>query len=64
MARNKYFAQALKAAGLDIEKDFFTLSFSEVEKVDEIRRAFGYSGRNQMGRSPARQFWYSAQRAK
>lgn len=64
MARNKYFKEALNAAGLNTEKDFFSLSGSEITKVDEIRRAFKYSGRNSIGRSPARQFWYAAQRAK
>lgn len=64
MARNKYFKEAAINAGLDVEKDFFSLSCSEVSKVDEIRRMFKYSGRNYIGRSPARQFWYAIQRAK
>lgn len=63
MKRNVFFAQALKAAGIDLTKDFFCLSSSEVSKVDEIRRAFRYSGKNSVGRSPARQFYYSAQAA-
>ncbi len=62
MARNKYFADAIKAAGIDLEKDFFTLSSSDISKVDEIRRTFKYSGKNYIGRSPARQFYYAAQR--
>lgn len=62
MARNKYFADAIKAAGIDLNKDFFTLSFSDISKVNEIRRAFKYSGKNSVGRSRARQFYYAAQR--
>ena len=62
MTRNKFFADACKAAGLNLEKDFFTLSCNEVSKVDEIRRAFKYSGANYLGRSKARQFWYAAQK--
>lgn len=64
MARNKYFADAVKAAGIDLNKDYFSLSFSEINKIDEIRRAFGYSGKNYLGRSKARQFYYAAQKGK
>lgn len=64
MTRRKLFADALTAAGIDLNKDFFELSSGEVSKVDEIRRAFRYSGKNSVGRSPARQFYYSAQAAK
>lgn len=64
MTRRKLFADALTAAGIDLNKDFFTLSSGEVSKVYEIRRAFRYSGKNSVGRSPARQFYYSAQAAK
>lgn len=64
MTRRKLFADALTAAGIDLNKDFFELSSGEISKVDEIRRAFRYSGKNNIGRSPARQFYYSAQAAK
>jgi len=64
MTRRKLFADALTAAGIDLSKDFFELSSGEISKVDEIRRAFRYSGKNSIGRSPARQFYYSAQAAK
>ena len=62
--RRNAFRAAIIAAGIDIEKDFFALSFSEIDKVDEIRRVFGYDGRNYLGRSRCRQFYYSAQAAK
>jgi len=63
-ARRAFFANALKNAGLDLEKDFFTLSYSEIDKVDEIRKLCGYDGKNYLGRSKARQFWYAAQMSK
>lgn len=64
MTRRKLFADALTAAGIDLQKDFFSLSSAEISKVDEIRRAFRFSGKNYFGRSACRQFYYSAQRAK
>lgn len=64
MARNKYFADAVKAAGIDLNKDYFSLSFNEIDKIEEIRRVFGYSGKNYLGRSKTRQFYYAAQKGK
>lgn len=64
MNKNKLFADAVKNAGIDLEKDFFQLSGSEITKIDEIRRAFRYSGKNNLGRSRVRQFYYAAQKAK
>ena len=60
--RNQFFAQAIKEACIDLEKDFFELTNSEISKVDDIRKSFHYSGRNNLGRSACRQFWYAAQR--
>lgn len=60
--RRTAFANALINEGIDISKDFFSLSFSEIDKVDKIRRMFGYDGRNYLGRSKARQFYYDAQK--
>ena len=60
--RRTAFANALIDAGIDISKDFFALSFSEIDKVDKIRRMFGYDGKNYLGRSKARQFYYAAQK--
>lgn len=64
MARNKYFADALTAAGIDLNKDYFSLSFAEISKVEEIRKVFKYSGANSIGRSKTRQFYYAAQKGK
>jgi hypothetical protein len=61
MRRNKFFAQAIKNAGLDLTKDYFSLSSYEISIVDTIRKSFNYSGRNYLGRSRSRQFWYAAQ---
>lgn len=61
MRRNKFFAQAIKNAGLDLTKDFFSLSSYEISIVDTIRKSFNYSVRNYLGRSRSRQFWYAAQ---
>lgn len=63
-ARRAAFAAAIKAAGIDLNKDFFALDFSEISKIDEIRKTFNYSGKNYLGRSRARQFYYAAQAAK
>lgn len=63
-ARRAAFAAAIKAAGIDLNKDFFALDFSEISKVDEIRKTFRYDGKNYLGRSRARQFYYAAQAVK
>ena len=60
--RRNAFRNAIINEGIDINKDFFSLSFEEISKVDEIRKSFGFSGDNYLGRSKARQFWYSAQK--
>jgi hypothetical protein len=62
--RRTAFAAAIRAAGLDLNKDFFQLSFSEISTLDDIRKSFKYSGKNNLGRSCCRQFWYSAQMAR
>lgn len=62
MRRNNLFKLAAINACLDITKDYFSLTFSEIAKVDEIRKAFRYSGKNSMGRSKTRQFWYAIQK--
>ena len=63
-ARRRAFRAAVVAAGLNPETDFFALDFSEIAKVDEIRKSFNFSGRNYLGRSRCRQFWYAVQAAK
>lgn len=60
--RNNEFAAAAVAAGLDPKKCYFSLSSDEVQTVDQIRKMFGYSGYNYMGRSRCRQFWYAIQK--
>lgn len=60
--RNKMFAAVITAYGIDLKKDFFSLTDSEINCIDDIRRGFKYSGRNYLGRSKVRQFWYAAQR--
>lgn len=64
MTRRKLFADALTAAGIDLQKDYFTLSSTERNKVNEIRLAFHYYGKKPHSRTPLQQFYYSAQRAK
>ena len=60
--RRTAFAKSIKDNGIDLNKDFFSLSFEEISKVDDIRKSFGYDGKNYLGRSRVRQFWYSAQK--
>ena len=60
--RRTAFAKAIKDNGIDLNKDFLSLSFEEISKVDDIRKSFGFDGSNYLGRSKARQFWYSAQK--
>ena len=62
MKRNVFFADACRAAGIRLEKSFFELSGAELSKLDDIRKAFRYSGKNSAGRSPLRQFYYAVKR--
>ena len=62
-SRRRAFRDAIQNAGIDLEKNFFSLSFSDISKLEEIRKSFGYDGKNNLGRSRARQFYYSAQKA-
>ena len=52
----------VKRAGLNLNKDYYQLSSSEITKLTDIRKAIGYKGTNSSGRSPSRQFWYYVQR--
>lgn len=45
----------------DLNKDFSELFPSEIIDLDNLRKKYGYSGRNALGRSEARQFWYRLQ---
>lgn len=62
MKRNELFKRAAIDAGLDVTKDYFSLSSSDIAKVEELRKVFKYSGRNYLGRSKTRQFWYAIQK--
>lgn len=62
MKRNDLFKRAAIDAGLDVTKDYFSLSSSDIAKVEELRKVFKYSGRNYLGRSKTRQFWYAIQK--
>ncbi len=64
MARNKEFAAALTAAGLDLNKNYYSLCDNDLRTVEKIRKMFNYSGRNYLGRLPREQFWYAAQRGR
>jgi hypothetical protein len=64
MKRNSLFAAEIKKAGIDLNKDFYELTNTEIFKVDEIRKSLKYSGYNTLMRSKVRQFWYAAQKAK
>lgn len=62
MARNKQFARALKDNRIDLNADYFELTDNEISIVDKFRRKFRYNGRNSLGRSATRQFYYAAQK--
>ena len=61
--RQKEYAAALAAAGIDTKANFYSLNSSNIRKVDEIRRRFKFSGRNSLGRTPEYQFYLCAQKA-
>lgn len=42
----KAMAAAVKAAGIDTKRDYFTLSAFEKSTLDDIRREYGYTYRN------------------
>ncbi len=62
--RKLLIVDALTLSGVDLEKDYFSLTSEERAKVDEIRRAFHYYGKKPHPLTPLQQFYYSAQRAK
>ena len=59
--RRQAAAITLKAYGINLEKDFFELRSDEITTVDNVRKSMKFSGRNSVGRSRARQFYYFAQ---
>ena len=62
MKNDKLYAQAITNKNIDLNKDFFELTHREVSIIDELRKVFKFSGRNNLGREPVRQFYYAAQR--
>ena len=62
--RNQLFAEVLKSKGINLDMDYFQLSGTELTIVEEVRKSFRYSGKNYLGRSKTRQFYYAAQKAK
>ena len=56
-------ASVLTSNGINLEKDFFELTHNELNIVEKVRKAFKFSGRNSLGRSACRQFYYHCQKA-
>lgn len=61
--RRASFAAAIAAAGVDLSKDFFELSFSEISTVHDLAKTFKYRRPAGFPGSLGRAFYYSAQRA-
>lgn len=59
--RRNLMRSACKAAGVDLNKDFFSLSSAERANVEEVRKAFKFKGKNNVGRTPGQQFYYYVQ---
>lgn len=47
---------------LDTDKDYFELSTADLVKLKTFAKCCGYNGRNYLGRSKTRQFWYHLQK--
>ena len=62
--RRRAFAAAITAAGIDLNANFFVLSFSDVAKLHELAKTFKYRRPASFPGSLARAFFYSAQMAK
>ena len=56
-------ASLLTSNGIDLKKDYFKLTAEELSKVEKIRKAFKFSGRNKNGLPPCRQFYIHCQKA-
>ena len=56
-------ASLLTSNGIDLKKDYFKLTTEELSKVEKIRKAFKFSGRNKNGLPPCRQFYIHCQKA-
>ena len=62
--RRRAFRAAIEAAGIDMNTDFFALSFSDIAALDNLARVYRYRRPASFPGSTARAFFYSAQRAK
>lgn len=62
--RRRSFKAAIIAAGIDTNKDFYTLSFSDLAILADLARAFKYRKSASFPGSLARAFYYSALMAK
>lgn len=47
--------------GLDLDLDYFVLENEEYALLNKLQKVTGYDGRNYLGRSKQRQFWYYLQ---
>lgn len=56
-------ASVLTANGINLNKDFLELTDTELKIVEDVRKIFKFSGRNNLGRSADQQFYYHCQRA-
>lgn len=62
--RDKEFHEKLTNAGINTSKDFYEHDLTTQSKIEEIRKQSNFSGKNSLGRSPNRQFYYAAQRGR
>lgn len=62
--RRRAFLAAIEAAGIDTNKDFYTLSFSDLAILADLARAFKYRKPASFPGSLSRAFYYSALMAK
>lgn len=57
----KLHASVLKSNGIDLSMDYFSLSHEQQRVVSVVRKAFKYSGKNNVGRFADQQFYYHCQ---
>lgn len=52
---------AKEVYGLNLKKDFFELSGTELHTLEDFKKVCNYKGDNELGRSRLRQFFYHLQ---
>ena len=57
------YAMALKSAGIDLSKNYFSLTHREQKIVEKVCDECGYNYVPTNGRTITRQFYYTAQKA-